>query len=156
MRYIAVDTKKKTQHATARDTDDIQRPRHVYQEKMRQLETKDFVFVDDTGVNIAMTRRYGRAPKGVRVQGAAPVNKGKNVTVLGALSLPGITAAMTREGSTDTPVFLTFVQKILAPALRSGQMVIMDTLSSHKAEGVKEAIESVGATLEYLPSYSPD
>ena len=123
---------------------------------MRQLEAKDFVFVDETGVNIAMTRRYGRAPKGKRVHGSAPVNKGKNVTVLGALSLTGITAAMTIEGSTDTPVFLTFVQTILAPALQPGQIVIMDNLSSHKGKRVKEAIESVGATLEYLPSYSPD
>jgi transposase len=123
---------------------------------MSQLEPKDLVFVDETGVNIAMTRRYGRAPKGERVHTSAPVNKGKNVTVLGALSLTGITAAMTIEGSTDTPVFLTFVQKILAPVLCPGQIVIMDNLSSHKGEGVKEAIESVGATLEYLPSYSPD
>jgi transposase len=123
---------------------------------MSQLDPKDFVFVDETGVNIAMTRRYGRAPKGKRVHASTPVNKGKNVTVLGALSPTGITAAMTIEGSTDTPVFLTFVQKILAPALRPGQMVIMDNLSSHKAEGVKEAIEAARAALEYLPSYSPD
>jgi transposase len=63
---------------------------------------------------------------------------------------------MTREGSTDTPVFFTFVQKILAPVLRPGQIVMMDNLSSHKGKGVKEVIEAVGATLEYLPSYSPD
>jgi transposase len=123
---------------------------------MSQLDTKDFVFVDETGVNIAMTRRYARSPKGERVHTATPVNKGKNVTVLGALSLTGITAAMTIEGSTDTLVFLTFVRKILAPTLRPRQIVIMDNLSSHKGEGVEEAIESVGATLEYLPAYSPD
>jgi transposase len=123
---------------------------------MSQLDTKDFVFVDETGVNIAMTRRYGRAPKGERVHASAPVNKGKNVTVLGALSLTGITAAMTIEGSTDTSVFSTFVQTILAPALRPGQIVIMDNLSSHKGEEIQEAIKAVGATLEYLPSYSPD
>ena len=123
---------------------------------MSQLDSKDFGFVDETGVNIAMTRRYARAPKGERVHAATPVNIGKNVTVLGALSRTGIIAAMTIEGSTDTHVFLTFVQDILAPALRPGQIVIMDNLSSHKVEGVKESIESVGATLEYLPSYSPD
>jgi transposase len=123
---------------------------------MSQLDTKDFVFVDETGVNIAMTRRYGRAPKGERVHASAPVNKGKNVTVLGALSLTGITAAMTIEGSTDTSVFSTFVQTILALALRPGQIVIMDNLSSHKGEEIQEAIKAVGATLEYLPSYSPD
>jgi transposase len=123
---------------------------------MRQLDAKDFVFVDETGVNIAMTRRYGRAVKGQRVHTSAPVNKGKNVTVLGALSLEGIQAVMTIEGSTDTAVFLTFVQTILVPTLRPGQIVLMDNLSAHKVNGVKEAIESAKATLEYLPAYSPD
>jgi len=123
---------------------------------MSQLAPADFVFVDETGVNIAMTRRYARAPKGQRVHTSAPVNKGKNVTVLGALSLQGMHAAMTIEGSTDTQVFLTFVQTILVPTLRPGQIVIMDNLSSHKVNGVKEAIEAAKATLEYLPSYSPD
>jgi transposase len=123
---------------------------------MSQLDRKDFVFLDETGVNIAMTRRYARAPKGERVHTSAPVNKGKNVTVLGAFSLEGIQAAMTIEGSTDTAVFLTFVQKILVPTLHPGQIVMMDNLSSHKVNGVREAIEAAQATLEYLPSYSPD
>jgi transposase len=123
---------------------------------MSHLDAKDFVFLDETGVNIAMARQYARAPQGQRVHTSAPVNKGKNVTVLGALSHEGIRAAMTIEGSTDTAVFLAFVQKILVPTLRPGQIVIMDNLSSHKVSGVKEAIESAQATLEYLPSYSPD
>ena len=123
---------------------------------MSQLDAKDFVFLDETGVNIAMARHYARAPKGQRVHTSAPVNKGKNVTVLGARSLEGIQAAMTIEGSTDTAVFLTFVQTIVVPTLRPGQIVLMDNLSSHKVNGVKEAIESAKATLEYLPSYSPD
>jgi hypothetical protein len=110
---MTADTKKKTQHATERYTDDMQRQRQVYQKKMRRLDTRDFIFVDETGVNIAMTRRYARAPKGERAHAATPVNKGKNVTVLGALSLTGITAAMTIEGSTDTQGFLTFVQAVL-------------------------------------------
>jgi transposase len=123
---------------------------------MSQLDANDLVFLDETGVNIAMARHYARAPKGKRVHTSAPVNKGKNVTVLGALSLEGVQAAMTIEGSTDTAVFLTFVQTIVVPTLRPGQIVIMDNLSSHKVNGVKEAIESAQATLEYLPSYSPD
>jgi transposase len=123
---------------------------------MNQLDANDYVFVDETGVNIAMARQYGRAPKGTRVHTSAPVNTGKNVTVLGALSRDGMLAAMTIEGSTDTQVFLTFVQTILVPTLRSGQIVIMDNLSSHKVNGVQEAIEAVGATLDYLPAYSPD
>ena len=123
---------------------------------MSPLHAKDFVFLDETGGNIARARRYARAPKGQRVHTSAPVNTGKNVTILGALAHDGILAAMTREGSTDTAVFLAFVQKMLVPTLRPGQIVIMDNLSSHKVTGVKEAIESAHATLEYLPAYSPD
>jgi transposase len=120
------------------------------------LAAKDLVFVDETGVNTAMTRLYARAPKGARAYASAPVNKGKNVTVVGALALEGIVEAMTIEGSTDGPVFSTFIEDVLVPVLRPGQTVIMDNLSSHKVDGIQDAIEAVGARLEYLPSYSPD
>ena len=93
------------QHATARDTDDIQTQRYAYQEKMGQLDPQDLVFVAETGVNMAMTRPYGRAPQGQRVHTSAPVNKGTNVTVLGALLCDGMLAAMTLEGITDAQVF---------------------------------------------------
>lgn len=122
---------------------------------MKQLDANNFVFLDETGVNIAMTRQYGRSPKVQRVHTSAPVKKGKNVTVLGAFSLEGRQAAMTIEGRTDTAVFLAFVQTIFVPTLRPGQIVMMDNLS-YKVNGVKEAIESAKATLEYLPAYSPD
>jgi transposase len=107
-------------------------------------------------VNIAMARHYARSPQGERVHTSKPVNKGQIMTVLGALSLEGIMAAMTVEGSTDAQVFLTSVKTILVPALRPGQVVLMDNLSAHPVDGVQEAIESVGARLEYLPPYSPD
>jgi len=120
------------------------------------MDVNDFVFVDETGVNIAMARTYARARKGVRVQASKPYNKGQNITVLGALSLEGVLAPMTVDGGTDTEVFSTYVKDMLAPALRTGNVVLMDNLSSHKVEGIQEAIEAVGATLEYLPPYSPD
>jgi transposase len=112
--------------------------------------------LDEAGVNIAMARQYARAPKGERAQSPIPVNKGPHVTILGALALAGIVEAMTIEGSTDGQVFSTFMQDVLVPALRPGQVVIMDNRSSHKVEGIQEAIEAAGARLEYLPSYSPD
>jgi len=105
--------------------------------------------LDETGVNIAMTRLYARAPKGERVHASTPVNKGKNVTVLGALSVEGIVEAMTIEGSTDGQVFSTSIKELLARVLRPGQMVIMDNLSSHKVDGIKNAIEAMGARLAY-------
>jgi transposase len=117
---------------------------------------QDLVFVDETGVNTAMTRLYARAPKGERAYASAPVNKGKNVTIMGALSLEGIVEAMTIEGSTDGQVFSTFIEDVLVPVLRPGQTIIMDNLSSHKVDGIQDALEAVGASLEYLPSYSPD
>jgi transposase len=119
------------------------------------MDASACVFLDETGVNIAMARQYARSPQGERVHTAKPIHKGKNITVLGALSLDGMMASMTVEGSTDAQVFLTYVQTILVPTLQAGQVVFMDNLSSHQVDGVKEAIESVGAHLEYLPPYSP-
>jgi DDE superfamily endonuclease len=137
--------KKKTRYATERDTEEAQEQRRVYQAKLSTLAAKDLVFVDETGVNTAMTRLYARAPKGARAYASAPVNKGKNVTVVGALAFEGIVEAMTIEGSTDGPVFSTFIEDVLVPVLRPGQTVIMDNLSSHKVEGIQDAIEAVGA-----------
>jgi transposase len=148
--------KKKTDHASERDSDDVQAQRRLHQEKIRALDAEDCIFLDETGVNIAMARHYARSPQGERVHTSKPVNKGKNITVLGALSLEGIMAAMTVEGSTDAQVFLTYVKTILVPALRPGQVVFMDNLSAHQVAGVQDAIESAGARLEYLPPYSPD
>jgi DDE superfamily endonuclease len=123
---------------------------------MSPLEANDCVVVDETGVNIAMTRQYGRAPNGARVHTAAPVNTGKKVTVLGALSCDGRLAAMPREGRTATQGFLPLVPTILVPTVRPGQIVIRDKLSAHKVNGVKDASASVGAPLDYFPASSPD
>jgi transposase len=112
--------------------------------------------IDEAGVNIAMARPYARSLQGTRAQATKPCNKGKNITMLGALSLEGLTASMTIEGSTDTDIFLTYVQEILCPCLRPGQVVILDNLKPHKADEVRKAIEAVGAKIEYLPPYSPD
>ena len=112
--------------------------------------------MDETGVNIALARLDARAPKGERASASAPVNKGQNVTVLGALSLDGIVEAMTRDGSADGQVVSPFMQDVLVPALRPGQIVLMDNLSAHKVDGIQDAIEARGARLEYLPPYSPD
>jgi transposase len=114
------------------------------------------IFIDEAGVNIAMARPYARSLQGTRAHATKPCNKGKNITMLGALSLEGLTASMTIEGSTETDIFLTYVQEILCPCLRPGQVVILDNLKPHKADEVRKAIEAVGAKIEYLPPYSPD
>jgi transposase len=103
-----------------------------------------------------MTRRYGRAPQGERVVGAVPQNYGANVTMLAALGSQGVEAVMTIEGATDAEVFRVYVEQVLRPTLRPGDIVIMDNLRAHKAAGIREAIEQTGARLQYLPPYSPD
>lgn len=103
-----------------------------------------------------MTRRYGRAPKGVRVVDAVPKNYGCNVTIIGALTCRGLEAVMTVNCATDAAVFHAYVNQVLVPTLRLGDVVVMDNLGAHKVAGIREAIEAAGAELVYLPPYSPD
>ncbi len=103
-----------------------------------------------------MTPRYGRAPRGERVIGTAPRNHGKNTTLVAALSLDGISAAMTVEGAMDRLAFDVFVERILVPSLRPGQVVVWDNLSVHKSADAWQAIAARGCHLLWLPPYSPD
>jgi transposase len=103
-----------------------------------------------------MTRRYGRAPRGERVAEGTPAGHWRTLTLLSAMSLEGVMAAMTVESATDGDVFLTYVEQVLCPRLRPGQVVVMDNLPAHKVDGVRSLIEAVGAELLYLPPYSPD
>jgi transposase len=103
-----------------------------------------------------MARLYARAPRGQRAQAIKPVNRGRHVTMLGALSLEGLVAAMTVEGFTDGAVFLAFLREILVPQLHPGQILIMDNLKAHKVAGVAAACAAAGVRRLYLPPYSPD
>lgn len=103
-----------------------------------------------------MTRRYGRAARGQRVHDAVPAGHWRTLTLLGALSLRGVRAAMTVEAPTDGDVFLAYVEQVLAPRLEPGEVVILDNLAAHKVAGVRALVEARGAQLLYLPPYSPD
>jgi transposase len=103
-----------------------------------------------------MTPLYGRAPRGQRAIGSVPQNYGSNLTLIGALSLDGLQAPMTVDGATDGEVFRAYVEQVLCPTLDAGDVVVMDNLSAHKVSGIREAIEATGATVMYLPPYSPD
>ncbi|MCK0508008.1 IS630 family transposase [Aromatoleum anaerobium] len=149
-------TKKKTLHATERDADSVIEARAAYREEMAQYPPSRLRFIDESGVNIAMTRHYGRALRGERVPDAVPKNHGRNVTLLGAVSCRGIDAVMTVEGPTDAAVFRAYVDQVLLPTLAPGDIVVMDNLSAHKVKGIREAIEGAQAHLLYLPPYSPD
>jgi len=103
-----------------------------------------------------MTRLYARSLGGRRIHEATPGGHWKILTILGAMSLRGMIATMTIEEATDTEIFLAYVEQVLCPALQSGDVVVMDNLSSHKVNGVRELIQKAGAEVLYLPPYSPD
>jgi transposase len=149
-------SKKKTLHATERDSPRVHLARRRYRRQIAKIPSKKLKFVDESGLNIAMTRRYGRTVSGQRVHDAVPKNFGRNVTILGALSWYGLDAVMTVEGATDAEVFRAYVSRVLAPTLRPGDVVVMDNLSAHKVSGIEAAITNAGARLIYLPPYSPD
>lgn len=130
--------------------------RHSYSELAREFDFHRLKFIDESGVNIAMTRLYGRAPRGQRVVGSAPQNYGENITMLGALSAAGLSALMTVNGATDGDVFTAFVREVLAPTLRKGDIVVLDNLGAHRSAAARKAVEARGARLVFLPPYSPD
>jgi transposase len=149
-------TQKKSLHASERDTPRVQHAREAYRQRITALDLRRLKFVDESGVNLAMTRLYGRAPAGERAIGSVPQNYGQNVTILGSLGVQGLEAVMTVDGATDTEVFRTYVKRVLGPTLTPGDIVVMDNLGAHKAVGVQQAIARRGARLLYLPPYSPD
>jgi transposase len=113
------------------------------------------MFVDEMGCHQAMARSHARAPKGKRVHAKKPNNRGKNQTVLGALTWEGLVALMTVIGGTTTNVFLEFVRCHLVPLLKPGMKVVMDNLKVHHADEVRRLIEATGAKIIFLPPYSP-
>lgn len=114
------------------------------------------VFIDETWATTNMARRYGRAPRGERVIASVPYGHWKTSTFVAGLRYDGIAAPLVIDGAMNGTVFLAYVEQFLAPTLAPGDIVIMDNLSSHKVAGVREAIEACGASLVYLPPYSPD
>ena len=123
---------------------------------MSQSNPDDVVVLDETGFNLAMTRDYARSLSGTRAESTRPANKGKNVTLLSAMTTQGALAFRIFDSALTGEIFLTWLDEDLVPRLRPGQIVVMDTFSVHKVDGVREKIESAGATLGYLPPYSPE
>ena len=128
----------------------------AFVEAVRQVAPEDLIYLDESGVSTQMTRLYARAPGGRRVHDAVPGGHWKMLTILGAMDHTGMLAAMTVEAATDREVFLAYLEEVLCPKLRPGHVVVMDNLSAHKIDGVRERIEACGAQVLYLPPYSPD
>jgi transposase len=120
------------------------------------LDSARLVFIDETAANTKMVRLSGRCPRGERLVGRVPHGHWKTITFVAALRNNGITAPLVLDGSMTGETFLAYVEQCLAPTLMRKDIVIMDNLSAHKVPGIREAIEAAGATLRYLPQYSPD
>lgn len=125
---------------------------------MRQagLDPSRLVFIDETWVKTNLTRPRGRAVRGQRLIAKVPHGHWKTTTFLAALRSSGLTAPLVVDGAINGQIFLAYVRQQLAPTLSPGDLVVLDNLSAHKVAGVREAIESVGAKIIYLPPYSPD
>lgn len=125
-------------------------------EGQTDLDPAKLLFIDETGASTKMARSHGRALKGERCRAAIPHGHWKTTTFTGALRLGGMTAPMILDGPMDGTAFLAYVGQVLVPELKAGDVVVMDNLPAHKVSGVREAIEAAGASLLYLPPYSPD
>jgi transposase len=151
--------KKKTVHASERQRPDVKEQRDSWFERLLEAcggDLRRLLFLDETGASTSMVRTYGRSAQGERCIGSAPAGHWKTLTGVAAIRLDGLTAAATMAHAMDGDSFLVYVTHALLPMLRSGDVVVMDNLPGHKLDKVRELIESVGATLLYLPPYSPD
>jgi transposase len=146
-------TQKKSQIARERD----EQVRGLWRWLASRFDARRLVFVDESGFNTSMTRLRARAPRGKRAYGKVPRNRGKNTTLIAAITLQGgMGESMSLEGATDSEAFEAYVEHFLAPSLCEGQVVVLDKLGAHRTQKVRDLIEGRGADLVFLPSYSPD
>jgi transposase len=147
-----LDAQKKSLSASERDPWD--RARFLIQQE--EVDPNDVVVVDEFGSNLDMTPRYGRAPKGERALACVPRNTPPNTTTISSLSSSGMGPSLMTVGGLTSELFEAYVEHILGPTLREGQVVLIDNLSAHKSARLRELLAARGCRLWYLPSYSPD
>src|SRR6202049_1861716 len=120
------------------------------------MDGSRFVFLDETGLNTKMTRLYGRAPRGERLVSAVPHGHGRTTTFIAGLRQSGLIAPLVLDGPMTGAAFRAYVEQALAPVLQPGDVVVMDNLAAHKVAGIEQAVIAAGASVLYLPPYSPD
>jgi len=147
---------KKTAHAAEQQRPDVWQRRLAWFETQPELEPERLVFIDEAGASTKMARRYGRAAKGARCRASVPHGHWKTTTFVGALRHDRMTAPMVLDGPMNGAAFQAYVEQVLAPTLRPGDIVVLDNLPAHKPAAVRQAIEASGAELRFLPPYSPD
>jgi transposase len=155
-RPLRPDVQKKTAHATERDRPDVVKRREAWFDSQPDLDPERLVFIDETWASTNMARLRGRAPRGERLRAGIPHGHWRTTTFVAGLRLTGMVAPMVLDGPINGHAFQAYVDQVLVPELRPGDIVIMDNLGSHKGRAVRAAIEAVGAMLLYLPPYSPD
>jgi transposase len=155
LRKLGLPRKKKIPRSQEQDRPDVQEQRQEFCAKLAGVDPRRLVFVDESGANTAMTRTHGRAPVGQRVYTNTP-GRWESITMTCGLRLSGVTAPLAFRGATNTDIFETYVQEVLVPELKPGDVVIWDNLKPHKSEEAIEAIEATGARVEPLPPWSPD
>lgn len=146
---------KKTFVASEQDRPDVAEKREAFRQAILHLDAGRLVFIDETGSNLAMSPLYARARKGKRAYFKRPAARGSNISVIGALRLDGMLCFNAMDGALTGERFLLFLEHKLGPFLRAGDVVFLDNLRAHHVDGVRQLIESRGATLMYLPPYSP-
>lgn len=149
---LGMTRKKKMLYAGERDEEQTA----AWRKTMLGVDATRLIFVDESAITIAMTRRYSRAPKGERATGYVPRTYGKSVTLIAALFMTGIGPVMTLEGAADAAAFETYVRHLLAPFLQAGQIVVMDNTTIHQSATTRRLIEEQGCELRFLPPYCSD
>jgi transposase len=152
---LGLPRKKKVPRAQDQGSPKVREKRRDFCEELAGIDPRRLVFVDECGADTSMTRTYGRAPVGRRVYTDTP-GSWDSITLTCGLRLCGVTAALAFPGATNTGVFEEYVEKVLAPELKPGDVVIWDNLEPHKSEEAIEAVEAAGAEVVPLPPYSPD
>lgn len=151
-----MDFQKKTAHALEQERPDLLKRRQDWFDGQLDLDPARLVFIDETGLSTKMSLLRGRSLGGERCRSAVPHGHWKTTTFTGALRLSGMTAPMVLDGAMNGIIFRAYVEQVLVPTLTPGDIIVMDNLPAHKADGVRQAIESAGCQLLYLPPYSPD
>ena len=147
---------KKTLKAGEQDREDVKKAREEWKAKQGSMDTQRLVFLDETGAKTNMTRLYGRAMHGQRCHDSTPDGRWERTTLLSAVRVNGETYSMVFDGALNSKIYDVYIEKILAPALQPGDIVIADNLNVHKSETAKKLVEKMGASYVALPPYSPD
>ena len=146
----------KTLRSSQAQSERVQLLRTQYWARVKDIDLKDLVFLDEMGVVLGLMRTHARAAPGERAYDFKPFDRGSKVSVIGAITVSKVLAVMTLNGSMDAAAFKVYVSKCLVPQLGKGAVVVMDNLPAHKVKAIEPLIEAVGARVLYLSPYSPE